>query len=145
MQVGFDSLYFARIDYQDRAKRKTERSLEFIWQGSKSLGSSAQVILKNYYLFHIIILLLDLFIYSWWCILLIFMSCILIIPLCFRSLLVHSLRIMSHLLDFTLKSTMIHQLFKYVFEQELVSFSHSNSKYFFSPVNPDYNFCVCEG
>ena len=43
MQLGFDSLFFARIDYQDRAKRKNEKSLEVIWRGSKSFGSSAQV------------------------------------------------------------------------------------------------------
>ncbi|XP_048445534.1 probable alpha-mannosidase At5g13980 isoform X6 [Pyrus x bretschneideri] len=42
-EVGFDSLFFARIDYQDRAKRKHEKSLEVVWRGSKSLGSSAQV------------------------------------------------------------------------------------------------------
>lgn len=48
MQVGFDSLFFGRIDYQDRANRKKEKSLEVIWQGSKSLGSSAQVNIKKY-------------------------------------------------------------------------------------------------
>ncbi|KAA8542054.1 hypothetical protein F0562_023206 [Nyssa sinensis] len=42
-EVGFDSLFFGRIDYQDRAKRKDEKSLEVVWQGSKSLGSSAQI------------------------------------------------------------------------------------------------------
>ncbi|XP_061344400.1 probable alpha-mannosidase At5g13980 [Gastrolobium bilobum] len=42
-EVGFDSLFFARIDYQDRAKRKDEKTLEVVWQGSKSLGSSAQI------------------------------------------------------------------------------------------------------
>ncbi|KAL4634651.1 hypothetical protein ACB092_04G215900 [Castanea dentata] len=42
-EVGFDSLFFARIDYQDRAKRKNEKSLEVIWRGSKSFGSSAQI------------------------------------------------------------------------------------------------------
>nr|POF01591.1 putative alpha-mannosidase [Quercus suber] len=36
-EVGFDSLFFARIDYQDRAKRENEKSLEVIWRGSKSL------------------------------------------------------------------------------------------------------------
>ncbi|KAF9618957.1 hypothetical protein IFM89_002952 [Coptis chinensis] len=41
-EVGFDSLFFGRIDYQDRAKRKDEKSLEFVWQGSKTFGSSAQ-------------------------------------------------------------------------------------------------------
>lgn len=42
-EVGFDSLFFGRIDYQDRAKRKKEKNLEVIWQGSKSLGSSAKI------------------------------------------------------------------------------------------------------
>ncbi|XP_075643637.1 putative alpha-mannosidase At5g13980 [Castanea sativa] len=42
-ELGFDSLFFGRIDYQDRAKRKNEKSLEFVWQGSKSLGSSARI------------------------------------------------------------------------------------------------------
>ncbi|GJY15527.1 glycosyl hydrolase family 38 protein [Tanacetum coccineum] len=42
-EVGFDSLFFARMDYQDREKRKNEKTLEFIWQGSKSLGSSSQI------------------------------------------------------------------------------------------------------
>lgn len=42
-EVGFDSLFFGRIDYQDREKRKNEKSLEVVWQGSKSLGSSAQI------------------------------------------------------------------------------------------------------
>ncbi|OMO99296.1 hypothetical protein COLO4_13372 [Corchorus olitorius] len=42
-EVGFDSFFFGRIDYQDRTKRKNEKSLEVIWQGSKSLGSSAQI------------------------------------------------------------------------------------------------------
>ncbi|KAJ8560009.1 hypothetical protein K7X08_004067 [Anisodus acutangulus] len=42
-EVGFDSLFFGHIDYQDRAKRKVEKSLEVIWQGSKSLSSSTQI------------------------------------------------------------------------------------------------------
>ncbi|CAJ1974897.1 unnamed protein product [Sphenostylis stenocarpa] len=42
-EVGFDSLFFARIDYQDRAKRKGEKTLEVVWRGSKSLGSSSQI------------------------------------------------------------------------------------------------------
>ncbi|XP_058003498.1 probable alpha-mannosidase At5g13980 isoform X2 [Hevea brasiliensis] len=51
-EVGFDSLFFGRIDYQDRAKRQSEKSLEVVWQGSSSLGSSAQIFAgafpKNY-------------------------------------------------------------------------------------------------
>ncbi|CAK9166161.1 unnamed protein product [Ilex paraguariensis] len=42
-ELGFDSLFFARIDYQDRANRKDEKTLEVVWQGSKSLGSSSQI------------------------------------------------------------------------------------------------------
>ncbi|PIN24225.1 Glycosyl hydrolase, family 38 - alpha-mannosidase [Handroanthus impetiginosus] len=42
-ELGFDSLFFARIDYQDRAKRKSDKTLEVIWRGSKSLGSSSQI------------------------------------------------------------------------------------------------------
>ncbi|KAI3882205.1 hypothetical protein MKX03_027015 [Papaver bracteatum] len=41
--VGFDSFFVGRIDYQDLQKRKNEKRLEFIWQGSKTLGSSAQI------------------------------------------------------------------------------------------------------
>eukprot|EP01042_Synura_sphagnicola_P004654 gene4654-5910_t len=36
-EVGFDALFFGRIDYQDRAKRMNEKSMEMIWQGSASL------------------------------------------------------------------------------------------------------------
>lgn len=43
LQLGFDSVHFARIDYQDRAKRKGDKSLEVIWRGSKTFGSSSQV------------------------------------------------------------------------------------------------------
>ncbi|KAI3727103.1 hypothetical protein L1987_66912 [Smallanthus sonchifolius] len=42
-EVGFDSVFFGRIDYQDRDKRKGDKHLEVIWRGSKSLGSSAQI------------------------------------------------------------------------------------------------------
>ncbi|GLJ25232.1 hypothetical protein SUGI_0482830 [Cryptomeria japonica] len=42
-EIGFDSVFFARIDYQDRAKRKEQKSLEVVWRGSKTFGSSAQI------------------------------------------------------------------------------------------------------
>ncbi|CAG7879288.1 unnamed protein product [Brassica rapa] len=51
-EVGFDSVFFGRIDYQDREKRKGDKSLEVVWRGSKSLGSSSQIFAgafpKNY-------------------------------------------------------------------------------------------------
>lgn len=42
-QLGFDSVQFARIDYQDRVKRSADKSLEVVWRGSKTFGSSSQV------------------------------------------------------------------------------------------------------
>uniref|UniRef100_A0A2P2MM13 Alpha-mannosidase n=1 Tax=Rhizophora mucronata TaxID=61149 RepID=A0A2P2MM13_RHIMU len=42
-ELGFDSLFFARIDYQDRAKRLKDKTLEVVWKGSKSLGSTSQI------------------------------------------------------------------------------------------------------
>ncbi|KAH6829428.1 Glycosyl hydrolase family 38 protein [Perilla frutescens var. hirtella] len=48
-EVGFDALYFARIDYQDRAKRSGDKKLEVIWQGSKSRGSSSQIFADAFY------------------------------------------------------------------------------------------------
>ncbi|RWV96773.1 hypothetical protein GW17_00040492, partial [Ensete ventricosum] len=43
LQLGFDALYFSRIDYQDREKRKDTKSLEVVWRGSRTLGSSVDV------------------------------------------------------------------------------------------------------
>ncbi|KAL0429671.1 UNVERIFIED_CONTAM: putative alpha-mannosidase [Sesamum radiatum] len=48
-EVGFDALFFGRIDYQDRAKRRDEKRLEVIWQGSKSHGSSSQIFAGAFY------------------------------------------------------------------------------------------------
>ncbi|KAK1440938.1 hypothetical protein QVD17_06773 [Tagetes erecta] len=37
-KVGFDSLFFAQMDYQDMEKRNIEKTLKFVWQGLKSPG-----------------------------------------------------------------------------------------------------------
>ncbi|XP_025796134.1 probable alpha-mannosidase At5g66150 [Panicum hallii] len=42
-ELGFDSVHFARIDYQDREKRKADKALEVIWRGSRTFGSSSQI------------------------------------------------------------------------------------------------------
>lgn len=42
-ELGFDSVHFARVDYQDRAKRKGDKSLEVIWWGSRTFGPSSQI------------------------------------------------------------------------------------------------------
>ena len=39
-EMGFDGLFFARIDYQDKLKRTDEKRLEFIWRGSQSMPSA---------------------------------------------------------------------------------------------------------
>ncbi|XP_078151980.1 alpha-mannosidase-like isoform X2 [Carex rostrata] len=47
-ELGFDSVHFARIDYQDRAKRRADKTLQVIWRGSKSLGSSSQIFANTF-------------------------------------------------------------------------------------------------
>ncbi|KAJ0974238.1 hypothetical protein J5N97_016203 [Dioscorea zingiberensis] len=42
-ELGFDSVHFARIDYQDRKKRSADKSLEVVWRGSKTFGSTSQI------------------------------------------------------------------------------------------------------
>ena len=32
--MGFDSVYFARLDYQEHAERLKNKTLEFIWRGN---------------------------------------------------------------------------------------------------------------
>eukprot|EP00127_Corallochytrium_limacisporum_P005943 Clim_evm20s215 gene=Clim_evmTU20s215 len=51
-RMGFDAIFFGRIDYQDKMKRDNERSLEMIWHGSKSIGEEADLftgVLYNHY------------------------------------------------------------------------------------------------
>jgi hypothetical protein len=45
--VGFDALYFARIDYQDYNKRFENKDLEMIWRPSHSRGKAMQVFTGN--------------------------------------------------------------------------------------------------
>ncbi|KAK7252975.1 hypothetical protein RIF29_37311 [Crotalaria pallida] len=47
-ELGFESVHFARIDYQDRVKRKVDKSLEVVWRGSKTFGSSAQIFANTF-------------------------------------------------------------------------------------------------
>jgi len=37
--MGFDGLFFARLDYQDYEVRKQAKQLELVWRGSQSLGN----------------------------------------------------------------------------------------------------------
>jgi len=53
LQLGFDSLHFARIDYQEKEKRKADKGLEVIWRGSRTFGSSSQVLIL--FLLHLVL------------------------------------------------------------------------------------------
>ena len=36
--MGFDGVFFGRIDFQDRVPRIAENTLEMIWKASANLG-----------------------------------------------------------------------------------------------------------
>ncbi len=36
--MGYSSLFFARIDYNDRMQRRSERSMEMMWNASDDYG-----------------------------------------------------------------------------------------------------------
>ncbi|XP_043260159.1 lysosomal alpha-mannosidase isoform X2 [Colletes gigas] len=42
-QLGFDGMFLGRLDYQDKENRVKNKSMEFIWKGSPSLGSRADL------------------------------------------------------------------------------------------------------
>ena len=42
-QMGFDSLYFARLDYVDKATRIAKDRMEQVWHTSQSLGSTSDL------------------------------------------------------------------------------------------------------
>ena len=42
-EIGFKGFFFARIDAADNANRRSNKTLEFLWRASPSLGASAQV------------------------------------------------------------------------------------------------------
>lgn len=37
-QMGFDGMFFARLDYEEKSERLTNKTAEMIWEGSDSLG-----------------------------------------------------------------------------------------------------------
>lgn len=42
-QMGFNGVFFARIDYQDKYKRLRDKSAELVWETSASLGTSSHL------------------------------------------------------------------------------------------------------
>lgn len=51
-QMGYDGLFFPRIDYRDKNNRLNDQKLEMIWQGSQSLADESNIftsIMFNHY------------------------------------------------------------------------------------------------
>ena len=42
-QMGFNGMYFARIDFQDYQQRLKDKTLEFIWRPSGTLGQQTEI------------------------------------------------------------------------------------------------------
>jgi lysosomal alpha-mannosidase len=42
--MGFDGLFFGRIDYQDLDRRNITKTLEMVWKASANLGKSSMKI-----------------------------------------------------------------------------------------------------
>ena len=43
IQMGFDGLFFARNDYDDKNQRMKDQTMEMVWRPSKSLGSASDL------------------------------------------------------------------------------------------------------
>lgn len=41
-QMGYDGLFFARLDWVDRSDRMSNKTAEMIWHGSPNLGMYSQ-------------------------------------------------------------------------------------------------------
>lgn len=41
--MGFDGLFFGRLDYNDKSKRATEKTMEMLWRGSDDLGKQSDL------------------------------------------------------------------------------------------------------
>lgn len=41
-KMGYDGLFFARLDFQDRMKRKADKSMEMVWKSSANLGKKVE-------------------------------------------------------------------------------------------------------
>ncbi|KAI5069723.1 hypothetical protein GOP47_0016024 [Adiantum capillus-veneris] len=51
-ELGFNGMFFARIDYQDKLKRLNESTMEMVWQASRTFGDSAQIFTGAFYDFY---------------------------------------------------------------------------------------------
>ncbi len=42
--MGFDGLFFGRVDYQDYTQRNASKTMEMIWKGIANLGQYIETI-----------------------------------------------------------------------------------------------------
>ena len=42
-QMGFDGFFFARIDYDDKKHRLSDKRMELVWRGSETLGQATEI------------------------------------------------------------------------------------------------------
>ncbi|KAL0274521.1 UNVERIFIED_CONTAM: hypothetical protein PYX00_002621 [Menopon gallinae] len=47
--MGFDTLFFARIDCDDRKHRKAKKLMEFVWNANRNLGSAGEIFTSIFY------------------------------------------------------------------------------------------------
>ena len=43
IQMGFDGLFFSRVDYDDKNKRLNDKTMEMVWRPSRSLGKATDL------------------------------------------------------------------------------------------------------
>ncbi|KAJ8951630.1 hypothetical protein NQ318_012300 [Aromia moschata] len=48
-QMGMDAIFFARFDYRDIAKRRSEKTMDMLWTGSANLGSESNLFASGLY------------------------------------------------------------------------------------------------
>lgn len=46
-QMGYDGMFFGRLDYQDKETRLKTKAAEMIWHGSENLGKKKTYLNKS--------------------------------------------------------------------------------------------------
>ena len=46
-RMGFDGLFFGRLDYADKEKRMRERTMEMVWRGDSQVTSCLVILLVS--------------------------------------------------------------------------------------------------
>ena len=47
--MGFDAMFFGRIDYQDKNKRMNDKTMEWVWMPSNELGTDVNIFAHTLY------------------------------------------------------------------------------------------------